>query len=95
MVLWVVPKVFKTERVKSLLKTSNYSARDIADIVGVSSRHVTGIRRALRLPSDSKTVNSRLAALEQETRDLRRMVAHLMNGRPSCRKMNSSELPRV
>ena len=70
-------QVVKSDRVRSFLKTGEYSAADIAGIVGVNYSLVTALRRKHKLSSGRDTVAFRLSKLEQETRDLRRMVQDL------------------
>ena len=87
---WVIPacypfnvkmaskKPVKSDQVRHLLKTSRYAPADIAGIVGCSYQLVTASRRKLRLPGEHDTLARRVTSLEQECRDLRRMVAHLL-----------------
>ena len=67
----------KSERVRSLLNTGEYSPVDIASMVGVNYSLVTALRRKMKIQSGRDTAAFRLSKLEQETRDLRRMVQDL------------------
>ena len=68
----------KVARVRTLLRTSNYCPRDIADIVRCSYQLATAERRKMRLPHEHDTMRFRLSRAEQEIRDLRRMITHLL-----------------
>ena len=84
----------KSERIKVLLQTTYYGASEIADIVGCSSRLVTGIRRQMRLEYRGETVEHKVARLAQDVRDLRAQMRELANGRAACHHGCSSELPK-
>ena len=71
----------KSERVRSLLLTTDHSARDIADICECSYTLVTHERRKLRLRSERDTLARRVSMLEERVRDLERIIASLGKSR--------------
>ena len=73
-----VRKTLKCRQIRTLLATTNYSARDISQIVNCAYFHVTAQRRKLRLPSEHDTLARRVVRLDQEVRDLRAIVHHLI-----------------
>ena len=66
-----------TVRVATLLVTTVYSAREIADMCGCSYQLVTHVRRQLNLPHANQTREQMLARLERELRDLRRKITEM------------------
>ena len=72
----------KSARVRTLLTTTGYSPREIADIVGCAYGLVTYQRRRLRMASQREAVERRVSFLEQAVRELRAEVRTLRRSRP-------------
>ncbi len=68
----------KSEHVRQLLVSDEYSPADIADIAKCSYQLVTACRRKLRQPSENETITRRISILEQEVRDLRKKLQVLL-----------------
>src|SRR5262249_15618252 len=66
----------KSSKVRMLLTTTDYGARDIGNIVECHPDLVRKIRRQMRLPYERETTKARLERLEQDIRDLRAQVLH-------------------
>lgn len=89
------PQTTKSERVKSLIKTSGYSSRDIAEIAGCSPELVRVCRRSLRAPSERETLVRKVARLEEEVRELSRVVLRLARLQRSQRLTRTEAIPRA
>ena len=83
-----------SKRVRLMLTTSDCEPREIAIICRCSYQLVTKLRRELRVPSEHDTLARRVAMLDQDVRDLRRLVTHLMRSSQSYDNPSSAVVPR-
>jgi hypothetical protein len=67
----------KSELVRSLLQTTNYTPFEIAELAPCSYQLVTLLRRQLRLPYSTQTIQARLAMAQEELREHRARVSRL------------------
>jgi hypothetical protein len=70
-------KATKSQKIITLLKTTDYSAADISDIAHCSDSLVTHQRRKLNFRSHQETIAWRISRMEREVRELRDVVRQL------------------
>ena len=71
-----------TPQIRMMLSHGVTSTREVAQAVGCSERLVRHVRQQMGLPYPSESPSRQLARLEQELRQLRKLVILLQGRRP-------------